>query len=55
MSVLYLFADDNKVWKEINNKNDKDSLLGDLDKIYQWSKTSLMNIYPDKSSHIHLG
>ena len=55
LSMLYLFADDNKVWKEITCKKDKEILQHDLDKIYQWSKIWLMNIHPEKSAHIHIG
>ena len=34
----YLFADDNKVWKEIDSRvEDKKHLQNDLNNIYDWS------------------
>jgi hypothetical protein len=54
-SFLYLFADDNKIWKDIESKKDKEVLQTDLDTIYNWSKTWLMQIHPDKLAHMRIG
>ena len=54
-SFLYLFADDNKIWRRIEHPKDKETLQADLDIIYQWSKTWLMQIHPDKSAHMRIG
>jgi hypothetical protein len=54
-SCLYLFADDNKIWRSIKNLEDKKALQKDLDIIYDWSKIWLMQIHPDKSAHMQIG
>jgi len=54
-SFVYLFADDNKVWKDIANNMDKQTLQHDLDEIHKWSKIWLLQIHPDKLAHVHIG
>ena len=54
-SLVYLFADDNKVSKAIKNYKDKHILQKDLDIIYNWSKIWQLQIHPDKLAHMHIG
>ena len=55
-AMLYLFADDNKVYKIIQNPfQDRNMLQTDLDKIYEWSKLWLMKIHPDKLFGMEIG
>ena len=54
-SLVYLFADDNKVSKAIKNYKDKQILQKDLDIIYNWSKIWQLQIHPDKLAHMHIG
>ena len=53
--MLYLFADDSKIWKAIASPKDKEILQRDLDLILNWSETWLMRIHPDKSAHLRIG
>ena len=54
-SMLYLFADDNKIWRVIANRKDKELLQTYLETVFNWSKVWLMRIHPDKSAHLRIG
>ena len=54
-SLVYLFADDNKVSRTIKEYKDKQTLQKDLDVIYNWSKVWQLQIHPDKLAHMHIG
>ena len=55
-AMLYLFADDNKVYKVIKHPaRDRTSLQIDLDKLYEWSVTWLMKIHPEKLFAMEIG
>ena len=55
-SMLYLFADDNKIFKVIRHPiSDRDDMQADLDKLYTWSKVWLMRIHPDKLFGMEIG
>ena len=55
-SMMYLFADDNKVFKVIRHPTrDRDDMQIDLDKLYSWSKVWLMRIHPDKLFGMEIG
>ena len=36
-SKVFIFADDTKVFRKVNNYTDKQSLQDDLDKLVKWS------------------
>lgn len=54
-STVYLFADDTKIFKIINNQNDRDTLQNDLKKLTEWSETWLLKFHPDKCKFMHIG
>jgi hypothetical protein len=54
-SNLKIFADDTKIFRLINNINDKELLQRDLDKILEWSSTWQMPFNIDKCKVIHYG
>ena len=47
-SDLVLFADDNKLYKEIIRDEDKDLLQIDIDAMHNWTNNSLLLFHPDK-------
>ncbi|KAK6167371.1 hypothetical protein SNE40_021416 [Patella caerulea] len=48
LAPTYLFADDTKIYAEIKNKDDSNSLQYDLDKLQQWSNKWLLRFHPNK-------
>jgi len=55
-SRLFLFADDNKVYRVIEKAAlDRIALQDDLDNLYEWSKTWLMRIHPEKLFGMEIG
>jgi hypothetical protein len=55
-SRLFLFADDNKVYRIIEKASlDRSILQEDLDKLYEWSKVWLMRIHPEKLFGMEIG
>ena len=38
-STIYLFADDNKILREIKSPNDEEKLQNDLDELHKWADT----------------
>ena len=47
-STIYLFADDNKILREIKSPNDEEKLQNDLDELQKWSDTWLLKFHPNK-------
>ena len=45
---IALYADDTKVWKEINYSEDHLILQGDVDKLNEWSHSKNMRFHPSK-------
>lgn len=47
-SDLFLFADDNKLFREILTEHDQNILQYDIDKMFSWTQSSLLQFHPDK-------
>jgi len=45
---IALYADDTKIWREINRDVDQIELQKDIDGLYQWSIENKMKFHPDK-------
>ena len=45
---IALYADDTKIWREINSINDCNILQKDIDTLYTWFKNNKMTFHPDK-------
>nr|CAH8840869.1 unnamed protein product [Trichobilharzia regenti] len=54
-SSSLLFADDIKVWKTVNNNEDRLALQNDLDKLAEWSSLWSLEMNARKSAVMHLG
>ena len=54
-SLLYMFADNTKVFREMNNDEDYSALQSDLNILSQWSNDWMLNFHPEKCSVMHLG
>jgi hypothetical protein len=54
-SKVYLFADDTKLYKEINNIEDSIIFQNDLDKVNNWSNKWLLRFHPDKCKIMKFG
>ncbi len=53
-SLLFLFADDSKIWREIKEEEDKHILQSDLMKMKEWSIKWMLEFHPDKLKHLHI-
>ena len=53
-SDVYLFADDTKIFKIMENSGDSNILQRDLDILTQWSDKWLLKFHPDKCKHMHI-
>jgi hypothetical protein len=51
-SVAYLFADDTKIFRIINNF--PETLQDDLKQLEKWSENWLLKFHPEKCKHIHM-
>ena len=51
-SLLLLYADDSKVYKEIKSAADQLALQGDLNSMYEWSREWLLEFAPDKLKRV---
>ena len=47
-SDVFLYADDTKLFREINSESDADTIQEDLDHLYTWSEKWLLKFHPDK-------
>ena len=45
---IALYADDTKIWREINSELDQIILQSDIDKLHEWSMVNKMKFHPDK-------
>ena len=54
-SEVFLFADDTKVFRRIENKEDIDTLQEDLNRLSEWSSKWLIKFHPDKCKHMTIG
>ena len=54
-STIYLFADDTKIFRNINSPKDTKILQEDLDKSQEWSNTWLLKVHPDKCKRMTIG
>ena len=54
-STIFLFAEDTKIFKEIETTDDKESLQDDLNTINTWTETWLLRLHPDKCKYMHVG
>ena len=53
-SLIFLFADDSKIWKEIKDNMDREILQKDLQKMKEWSRKWLLEFHPDKLKHLQI-
>ena len=54
-STIYLFADDTKIFRSINDQNDVKILQEDLNTLQDWSDTWLLKFHPDKCKRMTIG
>ncbi|KAK3090353.1 hypothetical protein FSP39_011129 [Pinctada imbricata] len=54
-STVYLFADDTKIFKVIEEGRDKRILQKDLESLTDWSDKWLLKFHPDKCKYLHIG
>ena len=54
-SMIYLYADDAKIGRQIVNDSDKDVLQQDLDELEKWAKKWQMKFNPNKCKVMHIG
>ena len=54
-SYSFLFADDTKVFREINSKDDAFALQSDIDSLQHWSNKCLLQFHLDKCHVLTLG
>lgn len=55
VSNLLLFADDTKIFKEVNSIHDSLAIQEDIDALEEWSKDWLLSFHPDKCHVLTLG
>ena len=55
VSFILLFADDTKIFKEINTIEDSLSLQRDIDALVKWSEDWLLQFHPDKCHVLTIG
>ena len=55
ISSILLFADDTKLFKEVNSIADSLSIQRDIDELVRWSKDWLLQFHPDKCHVLTLG
>ena len=51
-SLLFMFADDTKLFREIKNQDDNAHLQQDLDELSNWSEKWKLKFHPEKCSVI---
>ena len=55
VSDIYLYADDTKVFKEVNTISDSQSLQQDINSLYTWTQDSLLRFHPEKCVEMRVG
>ena len=53
-SEAYLYADDTKIFRIIDNIRDPEILQDDLKQLEKWSENWLLKFHPEKCKHIHM-
>jgi len=51
---MVMFADDTKIWREIENAEDSSELQSDLNRLRNWSRTWLLEFNVDKCKVMHV-
>ena len=54
-SIIYMYADDTKIYREIRDKHDQEILQKDLDSLKAWSNQWLLKFHPKKCYSITIG
>ena len=54
-NVLYLYADNTKIVREIKDDLDREKLQDDIYSMYEWSERWLLRFHPDKCKTLHIG
>ena len=54
-SDVFLFADDTKIFKEVNSINDSTIIQKDIEALEHWSKVWLLRFHPDKCHVLTIG
>ena len=54
-SMVYLFADDTKIFRYIFSEEDCELLQHDVDRLVGWTKNSLPKFHPDKCTFMRIG
>ena len=54
-STIYMYADDTKLYREINSLDDHTILQRDLEKLCKWSEKWLLKFHPNKCSILSIG
>ena len=52
---IALYADDTKIWREINNWQDHEMLQSDINALLQWSIVNKMKFHPQKCKVVPIG
>ena len=52
---IFLFADDTKIWRQVENKSDFEQLQRDLSNMVAWSNTWLLKFHPQKCIAMRVG
>ena len=52
---MLLFADDTKIYREINNVQDQQMIQKDIDNMILWTNDWLLRFHPDKCKHLRIG
>ena len=53
--ILSKFADDTKLWSEVNRQEGWDSIQSNLDRLDQWAQVKLSKFNKSKRKILHLG
>ena len=54
-SNIYMFADDTKLYREIEDTSDEDILQSDIDKMNEWSDDWLMSFHAAECKVLKIG
>ena len=51
---VYMYADDTKIWRQIDSEIDQKTLQFDIDRLYEWSLRNKIKFHPDKCKAIRV-
>ena len=51
---IYMYADDTKIWRQIDSKYDQKLLQSDINELYNWSLRNKIRFHPDKCKIISI-